>query len=94
LKLQMPERLWPMAYPIPGVYVYSVENTASGLKSGDLILSVNDTEITSASQLKSIIENCSVGDNIKLTVLRDGQKTELTMKLLEDQPVSSNSSNV
>ena len=78
----------------PGVYVYNVENTASGLQSGDLIQSVNGTEITSASQLKSIIESCSVGDNITISVLRNGQQVELTIKLLEDQPVSSNSSNV
>ena len=94
--LEITDARTAMTYGVstPGVYVYSVENSASGLKPGDLIQSINGTEITSASQLKSIIENCSVGDNIKITVLRDGQKTELTIKLLEDQPVGSNSSNV
>ncbi len=67
-----------------GVFVYSaVEGGAgekAGLKMGDVITKVNDTEITSMEDLAAAKKGFKAGDTVTLTVYRDGTyiTTELT----------------
>jgi Do/DeqQ family serine protease len=46
----------------------------AGLKPGDLVIAVDDVVTTSASQLRTQIGMKAIGDEAKLTVLRDGEK--------------------
>lgn len=55
-----------------------------GLQKGDIITGVNDTEITSFSELTAAIKNYHAGDNISLTVTRDGQSVTLNIILDEE----------
>jgi len=44
----------------------------AGLKAGDVITAVNGTTVTSAEQLRAIIDSHQPGDKLSLTVLRGG----------------------
>lgn len=48
----------------------------AGLQEGDIILSINDTKITSADSISQILNNLNYGDSIKLTILR-GKETKI-----------------
>jgi len=67
-----------------GVFVFSsVEGGAgekAGLKLGDVITKVNDTEIESMEDLAAVKKGYKAGDTVTLTVYRDGKyiTTELT----------------
>lgn len=61
----------------------------AGLKSGDIILQVDGTNTQSTGQLRSRIGIKSIGDKVKLTVLRDGDKKTIKVKVGEPQSVAS-----
>ena len=67
-----------------GVFVYSVEDDGAGdkagLKLGDVITKLNDTQITSMEDLSAAKKGFKAGDTVTLTVLRDGKEitTQLT----------------
>ena len=69
-----------------GVFVYSVEDGGAGdkagLKLGDVITKLNDTQITSMEDLSSAKKGFKAGDTVTLTVLRDGK--EITTQLTFD----------
>lgn len=69
-----------------GVFVYSVEDDGAGdkagLKLGDVITKLNDTQITSMEDLSAAKKGFKAGDTVTLTVLRDGQ--EITTQLTFD----------
>ena len=76
-----------------GVFVYSVEDGGAGdkagLKLGDVITKLNDTQITSMEDLSAAKKGFKAGDTVTLTVLRDGQ--EITTQLTFDaQPQTTN----
>ena len=58
----------------------------AGLKTGDLILKVNDTEITSNSALASIISGFNAGDTATLTIQRDGKEQTVSVTFGEYKP--------
>ena len=70
-----------------GVFVYSVEDGGAGdkagLKLGDVITKLNDTEITSMSDLSMAKKGFKAGDTVTLTVWRGGQ--EITLSLTFDE---------
>ena len=70
-----------------GVFVYSVEDGGAGdkagLKLGDVITKLNDTDITSMSDLSMAKKSYKAGDTVTLTVRRGGQ--EITLSLTFDQ---------
>lgn len=70
-----------------GVYVYSVDNDSpayeSGIRSGDCILTLDGTEISSCAEFNRLIRGHSVGDSITLTVLRSRQSRSFTFTLTE-----------
>ena len=69
-----------------GVFVYSVEDDGAGdkagLRLGDVITKLNDTQITSMEDLSAAKKGFKAGDTVTLTVLRDGK--EITTQLTFD----------
>ena len=69
---------WPA-----GVYVNSVEEGScgqtAGLKQGDIITKINDTDITGVSQMISVKNGYKAGDTVQLTVFRSGEYITLAM---------------
>lgn len=69
-----------------GVYVAGLTESgaaaAAGIETGDIIVAVNDREVTKNSELQEIIGGKRPGDKVALKVMRDGrQKTfELTLR--------------
>lgn len=53
----------------------------SGLRSGDRIIKLNDSEIKDKNDFYSEIYNYSEGDEIKIIALRDGEKKEFYLKM-------------
>lgn len=70
---------------IRGAYVYSVVPNGpaakAGLRKNDIIIKVNDTEISSIEDLKSFLEGLKVGDTITVTYVRNNtvRTTQLTL---------------
>lgn len=69
---------WPA-----GVYINSVEEGScaqtAGLKQGDIITKIDDTEITGVSQMISVKNSYRAGDTVQLTVFRSGEYITLSM---------------
>jgi serine protease Do len=59
-----------------GVFVYSVNDggaaAKAGLKMGDVITKMDDTDIASMSDLTAAKKNHAAGDTVSLTIYRDG----------------------
>ena len=69
-----------------GIYVRSVDSEnakASGLQEGDRLYSVNGTKITDADTLLETVSKCKIGEKVKLTVVRENEILELTLKISE-----------
>jgi C-terminal processing protease CtpA/Prc len=68
-----------------GVYINKVyEESAAeeaGLKTGDVIIKINDQDIESSGQLIEELGKFKAGESIKVTYLRDGKKQEKTIEL-------------
>ena len=60
----------------------------AGIQPGDIILSIDDQEVTSAASLKSYIRSCSVGDSVQLVLLRGNNTVTVTATLAETRPES------
>lgn len=70
---------------VQGVVVASVENGSSayeaGLKKGDIVTKINDSEISSSAEFRYNLYKYNVGDTIKLVINRSGETLELNVKL-------------
>ncbi|MBD8513097.1 Do family serine endopeptidase [Photobacterium sp. CAU 1568] len=55
----------------------------AGLKAGDIIVSVNDKEIRTFSELRAKIATLGAGKDVNLGVLRDGKEKEFNVTLQE-----------
>lgn len=58
----------------------------AGLEPGDIIVAIDGDETTSASQLRSQIGVKKVGESVKVSVLRDGKRKDIKVRVGE--PVS------
>ena len=65
-----------------GVYIAEVTNSSS-LRSGDRIVSVDGQNVSTATEVKSILESYKVGDVVKFIVKRSNQTLELSITLRE-----------
>lgn len=87
LDLTTPQLAAQYGFKTPGVYVQSViENSSAangGLQPGDCFVSINDTAIEAISDITSILNESSIGDQLEITVKRDGKIVELTLTLQE-----------
>lgn len=68
-----------------GVSVESVMDDTpadySGIKTGDLILKVDGTPVKSIAEINKIRDSHKKGDNLTLTIYRDGEMTEIDVIL-------------
>lgn len=73
-----------------GVYISEVEPGScaekAGLQSADCIEKINGTEVSSASEVSEIIDECKAGDSITIQYYRDGESKTVTLVLDEDVP--------
>ena len=80
---------WPR-----GAYVNAVEAgscaEAAGIRQGDIITKIDDTDITGTSQMVSVKNSYRAGDTVSVTVYRSGEYLTLTMTF--DEQVSSQNS--
>lgn len=71
-----------------GTVVESVEKgmpaETAGLKRGDIILKIDDEEITSSAYLRYILYKYNVGDTITITYYRNGKTLETEVLLSEE----------
>lgn len=76
-----------------GVYVAGLtEGTkaeASGLKVGDCLIAVDDTQISSTSDLTKILQSHQVGDKVNVMVSRNGKMLTVEVELSESKPVAT-----
>lgn len=77
-------------YRMPaGLYITQVSQSSEayekGVEEGDLLLSINDTPVTSMDDLKSTIFSCEVGQTVQVTIYRGGQQYLLELTLVEDR---------
>lgn len=70
-----------------GIYVYDGGETQ--LKNGDRIVRFGDYEVSSTATLKSAIQNYTVGDTVRITVVRRGQYVDLEVTLIESKPAET-----
>lgn len=68
-----------------GVYIDSVGAGSAaekaGIEQGDVVIAVDGSEVTKVAELQEMIARHRPGDEVELTVRRDGRTRELTAKL-------------
>lgn len=73
-----------------GLSVYSVAEGSgaekAGIKKGDLIVKADGDVVTSVDELNEIRDTKKPGEYITLTVIRDGELTDIEVELGEDKP--------
>lgn len=55
----------------------------AGIRRGDVIISMGGSKITKFNDLRSTILKHSVGDEVELTIIRDGREMKITVTLAE-----------
>lgn len=72
---------------VVGIYVQSVENFGSaqkaGIQAGDVITAIDGTAIKTMDELNEIKNKHNVGDEITLTINRNGTSTDVKVTLME-----------
>ncbi|MDO5123418.1 MAG: trypsin-like peptidase domain-containing protein [Eubacteriales bacterium] len=86
---------WMYGLSEMGCYVYDVESDSSawqsGLKTGDLVLKVNDIDISTGNDIEEIVKVMSVGDTVTFTVKRNGESKNISVVLEEYVPKNAES---
>ena len=83
---------------VNGAYVYTVDQNScaakAGLKVGDIITKLGDTDIASSSDLIAAKKKYAAGNTVKITVYRDNGYVELSITFDEETPsVTSSNQN-
>lgn len=77
---------WQSYFDKPGLYVtQSSEN--NGLKIGDRMVRIDETSISSAADVSTVLNQHKVGDTVKVTVSRSGKEMTIDVKLTEQKSV-------
>lgn len=84
-------------YNIPrGYQVVSVEKGSgsekAGIKKGDIIIGINDTSVTSISEINAVKNKFKAGDTVKITIYRDSKMLDLQVTLDESKNEENDSS--
>ena len=77
-------------YRIPaGLYITDVEQGSMayecGIENGDILIRINDTQITSMDQLHAMLYAHEVGDTVTVTIYRGGYTASVELVLAEDK---------
>lgn len=81
------DRFTAMYYGLDSLGVYVTESKFSqDIKSGDRIVSVNGTKVSSEAEVKSILGEFNVGDKVTFTVARKSGQIDVSVTLREDVP--------
>ena len=67
----------------PGSVVSGSPADKAGLRGGDVITKVNNTELSSSTSLTSAVGRLKVGESVTLTVIRDGKTQQIKVTLAE-----------
>ncbi|MBQ7703346.1 MAG: PDZ domain-containing protein, partial [Firmicutes bacterium] len=89
IDLTDPSEAMKYGVSITGVYISPVNGDnakAAGLKPGDLVYYLDDTKITSSSQLIALIQNHQIGDVVTFTVVRNNEIIKCDVELVESTP--------
>jgi serine protease Do/serine protease DegQ len=68
-----------------------IEDTAAeeaGLKVGDVVISINGTPVKSASAMRNMVGLLRVGDEMSISVIRDGKKKTMTAVIRDAKDLS------
>ena len=57
----------------------------AGIKPGDVIAKINNSDVLDVMDLKTYINNAGVGGELELTIIRNGQIVEITVEVGDDQ---------
>ena len=72
---------------VVGIYVKSIDEFSSaekgGLKIGDVITAADGKEVKTIDELNEIKNSHQIGDNMTLTITREGNKKDITITLQE-----------
>ncbi|MBQ3422904.1 MAG: trypsin-like peptidase domain-containing protein [Romboutsia sp.] len=75
--------------PEYGIYILETElesvSNKAGLIAGDILISINDTDIKSMNQLNSELYKYSFGDEVKIKVNRNGEEKIISVKFDKDK---------
>ena len=70
-----------------GVVIAKIESNSvaakAGLKKGDVIVKVNDDNVSSSAYLRYLLYKYNVGDTIKVAYNRDGKTSTVDVKLTD-----------
>lgn len=72
----------PQGFLVTSVSAGSGAETA-GIQENDIIIGINDTVVTSISELNEIKNKCAVGDTVTLTVYRNSKMVDVDVVLSE-----------
>lgn len=71
-----------------GLFISGVQEDsgaeAAGLQVNDMILKVDDTKVSSTSEINEIRDKKKAGDSLKFEIMRDGETKVINVKLSED----------
>jgi serine protease Do len=59
----------------------------AGIKTGDVILTINSKPVTTSESIKEIISAKKAGEDVVINLLRDGKEQQVTAKLKENKAV-------
>ena len=72
---------------VVGIYVKAIDDFSAaekaGLKVGDVIIKAEGQEVKTTDELNKIKDTHKIGDEMKLTINRNGSEKEITIKLQE-----------
>ena len=80
---------------VPGIYIAQVLNGSpakeAGLQKGDVIVKFDGKNVKTMEELNSLKNQKKIGDEVKITVNRDGKEKEVKVKLASDDIDTSES---
>lgn len=73
---------------VKGIYIKTIEDFSSaekgGLQVADIIVKIDNKDVTSLQELKEYVQSKNIGDTIEITYIRDS-KTKTTKVTLQEQ---------
>lgn len=77
-------------YRLPaGLYITDVDRTsdaaAKGIEEGDILISINGTNVTTMDALNGAVYNLDVGDTVEAVIYRSGKQYRVSLTVTEDK---------